>query len=733
METSDHGMEITLEYPVSVEAILNVSFNYEGFKAIFEFIINVLRKHEARLRDVKSNSSIDPHLAEEIEKIRQELARNKDITDAMRKEQLLHSEKLETLEESHLSVEARQKHLQQSQDLIKNSLNSLEESEKILEVSVSSLESTQSAFHGRISAAEFSTQTLTSSSNSHERAIESHSTSLQEIYARLDKNEEDISKQLRSLDSFRRQLDEEVLRIDKNDRAIFDAKEKIERHSGTLNDHEKRLHQLETDIDQAMKAIKSLGGEVQQISKPIEPVMQEVVEVHDSSKLDSIFDSIRDLSRQLKELELRISNNEASTTRVKDLSEKTDASSRRHESEIRELKEEIMRLGELKEEIKRLGEMGRKGISDGKPSEYRGDAGREDLEPLRKQIKALEDAMRKKELHHRVDELQKQLQDLASRPSDSGSKLADIKQLQDMQSRLDGLEKLLQDLNSRFDDLGSRVSVIEVSLSKKVGKPELDELRKLIGSMESRQSIRSDDSLDTSKIVSLSRRLGAAEDHLKLLVLPEGHDIIAIFNILLKAQIDIKDSKDRSDKIVREFMNKLRELEEALAKKSHIEDLRAMEDLLKGKIKEIYDEFSKKFAEKIETKRALKYLEKLIQEQDTIKTIPEGDDAMLARKPLGGWSCASCQKELEKLMGKVAPYQSWNKLPYRDPADRIARAGPGFSRMLATIQPEFLTNRARNSGFRNNSPPSNVDEDVEERVTLPPVNKSSKDRLVTTL
>ena len=303
----------------------------------------------------------------------------------------------------------------------------------------------------------------------------------------------------------------------------------------------------------------------------------------------------------------------------------------------------------------------------------------------------------------------------------------------DLEQDKDLIEKLLQDLNSRFDDLGSRVSVVEVSLSKKVGKPELDELRKLIGSMESRQSIRSDDSLDTSKIVSLSRRLGAAEDHLKLLVLPEGHDIIAIFNILLKAQIDIKDSKDRSDKIVREFMNKLRELEEALAKKSHIEDLRAMEDLLKGKIKEIYDEFSKKFAEKIETKRALKYLEKLIQEQDTIKTIPEGDDAMLARKPLGGWSCASCQKELEKLMGKVAPYQSWNKLPYRDPADRIARAGPGFSRMLATIQPEFLTNRARNSGFRNNSPPSNVDEDVEERVTLPPVNKSSKDRLVTTL
>ena len=102
-------------------------------------------------------------------------------------------------------------------------------------------------------------------------------------------------------------------------------------------------------------------------------------------------------------------------------------------------------------------------------------------------------------------------------------------------------------------------------------------------------------------------------------------------------------------------------------------------------------EFIKKFADKNETKRALKYLEKLIKESETVKIVKDGDDAMLAKKPLGGWSCASCQKDLEKLMGKIAPYQAWNKMPYRDPADRIARSGPGFSRMLATVQPDMLS------------------------------------------
>mmetsp|Transcript_35280 Transcript_35280/g.6358 ORF Transcript_35280/g.6358 Transcript_35280/m.6358 type:complete len:85 (-) Transcript_35280:128-382(-) len=82
---------------------------------------------------------------------------------------------------------------------------------------------------------------------------------------------------------------------------------------------------------------------------------------------------------------------------------------------------------------------------------------------------------------------------------------------------------------------------------------------------------------------------------------------------------------------------------------------------------------------------------------DAVKLKRDGNDAMLARKPLGGWSCASCEKNLEQLRGKKAPYSSWSKMPYRDPADRIARVGPGFSRMLATVQPEMLTNRPRPS------------------------------------
>jgi hypothetical protein len=49
------------------------------------------------------------------------------------------------------------------------------------------------------------------------------------------------------------------------------------------------------------------------------------------------------------------------------------------------------------------------------------------------------------------------------------------------------------------------------------------------------------------------------------------------------------------------------------------------------------------------------------------------DDAMFTKKPLGGMSCASCEKDVVNLNGKKADYMPWSKFPFRDPSERIAR------------------------------------------------------------
>jgi hypothetical protein len=54
------------------------------------------------------------------------------------------------------------------------------------------------------------------------------------------------------------------------------------------------------------------------------------------------------------------------------------------------------------------------------------------------------------------------------------------------------------------------------------------------------------------------------------------------------------------------------------------------------------------------------------------------DDAMFTKKPLGGMSCASCEKDIVNMYGRKADYLPWGKFPFRDPAERIARVNISY-------------------------------------------------------
>ena len=83
-------------------------------------------------------------------------------------------------------------------------------------------------------------------------------------------------------------------------------------------------------------------------------------------------------------------------------------------------------------------------------------------------------------------------------------------------------------------------------------------------------------------------------------------------------------------------------------------------------------------ADKNDTKKALKLLEKQVRVETNgqIKNLYEmmqhrhehDEDAMFSKKPLGGVSCASCEKDLINLYGKAADYYNWNRMPSRDPS-----------------------------------------------------------------
>ncbi len=104
----------------------------------------------------------------------------------------------------------------------------------------------------------------------------------------------------------------------------------------------------------------------------------------------------------------------------------------------------------------------------------------------------------------------------------------------------------------------------------------------------------------------------------------------------------------------------------------------------------------KKFMDKAETKKTFKMFERQLKNlfDIVISKFEEQDltDAMAAKKPLGGWSCISCTKNLVNLNGALSEYQVQGKFPWRDPQDRLHKVGAGFSKMLSSLRPETTSN-----------------------------------------
>mmetsp|Transcript_119828 Transcript_119828/g.179027 ORF Transcript_119828/g.179027 Transcript_119828/m.179027 type:complete len:107 (+) Transcript_119828:221-541(+) len=94
----------------------------------------------------------------------------------------------------------------------------------------------------------------------------------------------------------------------------------------------------------------------------------------------------------------------------------------------------------------------------------------------------------------------------------------------------------------------------------------------------------------------------------------------------------------------------------------------------------------KKLADKSETKKALIFLEKKINEL-FIAIFGNGEkdsgpDALLVKKPLI-WSCISCDKDLDKYEGKLGDYKNWAIFPPKETMpERMGRFGTGYARMM---------------------------------------------------
>ena len=168
-------------------------------------------------------------------------------------------------------------------------------------------------------------------------------------------------------------------------------------------------------------------------------------------------------------------------------------------------------------------------------------------------------------------------------------------------------------------------------------------------------------------------------------------------NIDANKYLEIKVFEEFRSQIIKEFtnvnenFNQLRKLAdsilESLNNKSSFKDIKALEDDILAKIEDMKLTNSKKFADRVETIKNIKYLDQQIKQiiQYYIKkNEKDGNSWLIAKKPLNGNLCASCEAYIGDLKDNTN-YIPWNKYPNRE-VEKLYRLGNGFSKMLQMIQ-----------------------------------------------
>ena len=247
----------------------------------------------------------------------------------------------------------------------------------------------------------------------------------------------------------------------------------------------------------------------------------------------------------------------------------------------------------------------------------------------------------------------------------------------------------------QFEDFTNRLRKLEIKVNYKADKNEfqdqfdkLDSLNLKIEKIEKEPikepTKKKKGKVDRAELNILSKKISSLEDSLNYL------------KNLQQPQQVIESDNSELEKLQKSFN----------ANKRHLEGLCQKLDI---RINNTNDRFNKvtgvdtKELEAKLTKFFKDYIKKTMDKhfykeptQDYSKTSKE--DAMFARKPLGGWSCASCERYLENLLGQKVPYYVWNKFPQRETVEKV----PKFGKTLSKVSVE--TEAATTQRTRSKSP-----------------------------
>ena len=157
----------------------------------------------------------------------------------------------------------------------------------------------------------------------------------------------------------------------------------------------------------------------------------------------------------------------------------------------------------------------------------------------------------------------------------------------------------------------------------------------------------------------------------------------------------IKENEDEFYKIKKDI-SKIKEnvyqVMNAIKKKADQLELNNIKNNLMEKMEELVRACNLKFADKNECLKNFKHIEEqlkkilfLLKKKNEQSSDGDPNNWLLAKKPINGYSCASCESYLGDLSNDIKKYIPWNRMPLRESSDNLYRMGNGYSKMLQMI------------------------------------------------
>ena len=566
------------------------------------------------------------------------------------------------------------------------------------------------------------------------------------LYNFIPKFPEDKTRTLNNI------LDEQQISIDNNNTDIQEMKDKVEKMKGTVDELSIKINDI--DIYDIVKDIQFSGGDIE-ASK----ILIQSVERKTEARFKFLEEKIKDdeqMSQKLKNDLTNLNNNiilqknslAIMSEQIIKMQNEIDSNKRNalerienNENEIESLKErEAKNLESINNQFQNL-TMNVYDLSNNKNEGNNLNVIKEDPKEEKKDEESVtkkSEKNSKKETKDNLSDTEKDKSEERDKMDTSTQKIDDANVIskstfeeykKETQKKLNNFERRIQALNSQIknDYFQKEINALKSELNKK--KPTAqefydlsvqvqqymdlyDNMKEENGNMQEEFKKIKDNVSTLLKnyenviLSAASKKMGnsnveelSGKDRVTILSKFNDFVEITVFNEYIKEQTKFSEKIKKDIDSYRHFYD---EIIETLKKAASVQDLKSLEEYLLDLFDEFKEKANKFYPKKSEINKNFKALELQIKQlyEYIIKKDENSENWLLAKKPIGGFSCASCESYLGDLKENNEKVL-WNQLPEREIlSTNTNRIGNGFSRILNLVnvsKDNNITNRKDNN------------------------------------